>query len=899
MANATYDSIWQEAVGELNEQLHIEGAYEEETAPDAPAAAVPTVTIFQAFQHFACLYIKYIEIFRRLERCYDCMIHPQKRIHVKKVMEFVIRRIIELKTDLVKWNPPNSFLQMPGPGPEDAFPWEYVHLDDILVDLKLSPQVLEIPVPKYFKEDISRKLQERDRLVSGYMRLVKGTDEVFLQDSFQVAMPLEELSMEKAIEIIQRNERGRQGKERALIAKAAREKDRLNRMYDSNPQIEMDRDIAATNLQRTYKGFLARRAAKQERENELMFVGMRQRKDNVDLLDHEINLAYLKRKQEQAENKEAYEKSLEDMKEIILDEEGPEKRDEFREERTLWVTDQIAQGKFPEDLEDFYAMKKPSDDAVGDEGGGGDAKGKDKGKGDKKDKGKGDKKGKGKGKDKGGDDDEPAMPKLQGKTETTNGMVKLVDEFEVTWENKDESDNFQQKHDVELSKHVVRPSVYEDIRKQVDEMLVMNLKKIQMQIQPTGKKGKKAKKKKKKKKPKKKKEKKPKPLPGEKIKELKELDTDQMLSVLIEKNLVVKTKDRKVSDFVGEFNYLGSMHQHAERSDDSKWIPQDPSLAQLRQSIVEYCILPNGSAEIKASLPAEKLIKSVMFYGPSGTGKTLMAEAIASELGGLLIHLSPAKLRGEFSGKVGPTKLIHMVFTVAKDPTMQPCVIYLDDCEQFCKKSKDKEGAFRFKKDLDIYMKALNSDHRVILIGCTKLPENGDLKEMKKTFDKFLYFPYPDYASRVLIWRHFISEQIEIALNKIIEQQKESGGKVQSKLANLAMITSVKNQAIDKVNLSSLSQVSEGYSAGYIARTVRTIVTDRRVQTLQTRPLRNIDFLDNLAIQEVSYLDDKKAFLSFLRQISGLDDRRAKIESILSGAAAAGADAKKGGGKKK
>merc|ERR1711916_423363 len=121
-------------------------------------------------------------------------------------------------------------------------------------------------------------------------------------------------------------------------------------------------------------------------------------------------------------------------------------------------------------------MKKPSDDAVGDEGGSGYAKGKDKGKGDKKDKGKG--------KDKGGDDDEPAMPKLQGKTETTNGMVKLVDEFEVTWENKDESDNFQQKHDVELSKHVVRPSVYEDIRKQVDEMLVMNLKKIQMQIQP-------------------------------------------------------------------------------------------------------------------------------------------------------------------------------------------------------------------------------------------------------------------------------------------------------------------------------------------------------------------------------------------------------------------------------
>lgn len=40
-----------------------------------------------------------------------------------------------------------------------------------------------------------------------------------------------------------------------------------------------------------------------------------------------------------------------------MDEEGPEKREELREERTLWVTDQIAQEKFPEDLEDFYINK--------------------------------------------------------------------------------------------------------------------------------------------------------------------------------------------------------------------------------------------------------------------------------------------------------------------------------------------------------------------------------------------------------------------------------------------------------------------------------------------------------------------------------------------------------------
>jgi IQ and AAA domain-containing protein len=345
------------------------------------------------------------------------------------------------------------------------------------------------------------------------------------------------------------------------------------------------------------------------------------------------------------------------------------------------------------------------------------------------------------------------------------------------------------------------------------------------------------------------------------------------------------------------------MHQHAERSDESNWIPQDPSLAQIRQSIVEYCILPNGSASIKASLPPEKLIKTIMLYGPSGAGKTLMVEAVANELGALLIHLTPAKLRGEFGGKTGPTKLVHMVMTVARDPTMQPCVIYIDECEQFFtggKKNKDKDGPSRFKKDFTLYKnQALGPEHRVIVIGTTKLPENGDMKDFKAFFDKFLFFPYPDYASRVLLWRHYISERVEYSLNKEIDRQRRDGEQVQSKLVNLAMIASMKKSALDKLNLSALAHVSEGYSAGYIVRTVRTIVTDRRVQTLQTRPLRNVDFLDNLAIQEVTYLDDKKALLSFTKQITGIDDRRGKIEDILSGAAAGGDDKKKGGGKKK
>lgn len=82
-----------------------------------------------------------------------------------------------------------------------------------------------------------------------------------------------------------------------------------------------------------------------------------------------------------------------------------------------------------------------------------------------------------------------------------------------------------------------------------------------MQIAPKSKK--KAKKKKKSKKSKK--DKKKRGLPGEKINELKGLDADQMLNMLIEHQIVVRVRERKLESFIGDYNYCGSDHQNTDR----------------------------------------------------------------------------------------------------------------------------------------------------------------------------------------------------------------------------------------------------------------------------------------------------------------------------------------------
>lgn len=222
--------------------------------------------------------------------------------------------------------------------------------------------------------------------------------------------------------------------------------------------------------------------------------------------------------------------------------------------------------------------------------------------------------------------------------------------------------------------------------------------------------------------------------------------------------------------------------------------------------------------------------------------------------------------------------------------TLCIAVVYIDQCEEFFgKKSKDKEGPIRLKKDFLTYKnKAINNDHRVIIMGTTRFPENGDPKDLRAFFDKFLYFPYPDYPTRVLVWKHFIAEQIRDSLGR--PQDKTNFLEASSAMKSAADVDDavrLKIQAIiDAVDISSLAFVSEGYSVGAIAHTVQTVVTSRRVATINTRPLRSEDFADLLALHECTFENDKETYMQFGQYISSMEQKK-------------GGGKKKGGKKKK
>ena len=292
-------------------------------------------------------------------------------------------------------------------------------------------------------------------------------------------------------------------------------------------------------------------------------------------------------------------------------------------------------------------------------------------------------------------------------------------------------------------------------------------------------------------------------LPGYKL--VKNKLVSDLLVELIQQNIVKKLPAQNLTDFIGEFNYIHSM------LDDLKQPIHDPSMALIRQLVVEYIIFPLGS-ELCRMRMREKCT-SYLFYGPPGTGKTLVVRACITETNSVLFDLSPMSIEDKYYGEKDLEKaLVASTMLVAKH--YQPSIIYIDECEKTWpakkkgKKGKKKKKAkttdgknpARIKKPLAKWKKSakfIDDKTRITIIGCTSYPEEGSKKDFKKFFDKQIYFPFPDYTTRRLMWTNFI------------ERHK---GKLKQDFP-----------------LSTLAHISAGYSAGSIKKTCEKVLTQHRV----------------------------------------------------------------------
>uniref|UniRef100_A0A672YXZ0 Zgc:153738 n=1 Tax=Sphaeramia orbicularis TaxID=375764 RepID=A0A672YXZ0_9TELE len=237
MSQRSYNQLWADA------QLELSRLLAEELPAEAPRPQRDRVVFFQ---RLALFYVRYLQIFRQLNKAYNQVVHPQKRRAIRSVLEAVMGRLLELKNEMV----------------EKEFS-EYHYMDDVLHDLKLTPVNLEIPIPRYFITELRKDVQERKTMITNILKTVEVTE------SPQVSV--KDMSQEEAVTIIQVAERARQKRLRAKLNEERRNMSRKNRISDPGA---VGTELAAVCIQKVWRGYIQRKRTKMAREEEMIFLGM-------------------------------------------------------------------------------------------------------------------------------------------------------------------------------------------------------------------------------------------------------------------------------------------------------------------------------------------------------------------------------------------------------------------------------------------------------------------------------------------------------------------------------------------------------------------------------------------------------------------------------------------------
>lgn len=145
--------------------------------------------------------------------------------------------------------------------------------------------------------------------------------------------------------------------------------------------------------------------------------------------------------------------------------------------------------------------------------------------------------------------------------------------------------------------------------------------------------------------------------------------------------------------------------------------------------------------------------RGVLFYGPPGCGKTLLAKAVASECSANFVSIKGPELLTMWFGESESN--VREVFDKAR--AAAPCVLFFDELDSIGtargSSAGDAGGASdRVMNQLLTEIDGVGSKKNLFFIGATNRPEILDEALLRPgRLDQLIYIPLPDYASRLSI----------------------------------------------------------------------------------------------------------------------------------------------------
>jgi SpoVK/Ycf46/Vps4 family AAA+-type ATPase len=191
---------------------------------------------------------------------------------------------------------------------------------------------------------------------------------------------------------------------------------------------------------------------------------------------------------------------------------------------------------------------------------------------------------------------------------------------------------------------------------------------------------------------------------------------------------------------------------------------------------------------------------NALFAGPSGPGKTMATEIIASELG---LDLYKIDLSGVVSKYIGETERnLDRVFSAAEDAN---AILFFDEADAlFGKRSEVRDSHDRYANIEISYLLQKMEEYEGLAILATNLKANLD-EAFTRRLAFTIHFPFPDEASRLRIWRGIwpasMSLDSGVDLEFLARQFKLSGGNIKNIALSAAFLAAESNTLVTMSHL--------------------------------------------------------------------------------------------------
>ncbi len=222
-------------------------------------------------------------------------------------------------------------------------------------------------------------------------------------------------------------------------------------------------------------------------------------------------------------------------------------------------------------------------------------------------------------------------------------------------------------------------------------------------------------------------------------------------------------------------------------------------IREVRETVEEPLLYPDKFSNVGIDPP-----KAVLLVGPPGTGKTMMAKAVANRTNATFIKLVGSELVQKYIGE--GARMVRELFQMAREKS--PSVIFIDELDSVA--TKRQEQATSGDREVQRTMMQLLSEldgfdplGNVKIIGATNRPKLLDQALLRPgRFDRIIETPKPDYQARKDIFKiHMKNMDVaeDINLDLLASESEEASGADIKAICTEAGMFSIRRERGDKV----------------------------------------------------------------------------------------------------